>query len=105
MKQTTKWNRDNVRAILQERDEAVLRGLTVINRLQTQDERAAKVTTHSNGVGWSGFDAEIMGHLAEWYEEKGFLTEKQLGLARRKMLKYAGQLARVANGEVEVSAA
>ena len=100
MNAMTTWNREMIQALLAEHDNAVTRGLEVIHSLQTADERTTRSTMHSNRVGWSGYDARIMSSLAEFYEKRGYLSAKQLTLARRKMMRYAGQLARVANGKV-----
>lgn len=106
MKATAKhWNRENIQAILAERDDAVTRGMTVIHRFQTADERVTQTATEHNKVGWSKFDARIMSSLVVFYERRGYLSRKQMNIARRKMSKYAGQLAKVANGDVQVPAA
>jgi hypothetical protein len=61
-------------------------------------------STEHNGVGWSKFDARVGTSLATWYKAKGWLTPKQIGLARKIVMKYSGQLAAVANGKIEVVA-
>lgn len=63
---------------------------------QTQDEKVAKTTSHDNGIGFNGVDAEILSSFAEQIKARGFLTPKQIEIARKKMRKYAGQLARIA---------
>jgi hypothetical protein len=105
MTERKQWTADTIKAILDQSDAAVKRGLVVIHRLQTEDERRSGLTTERNGVGWSKFDAEVMTSLVAWYDAKGWLTPRQLLLARKKIKRYARQLARVANGEIEVPAA
>ena len=57
-------------------------------------------THEHNGVGFNGIDGGIMSSFSEFYKKTGFLTYKQMKIARKKMLKYAGQLTKIANGEV-----
>ena len=59
---------------------------------QTADEQAAKVTSHDNGIGFSGCDAEFLSSLAEQYLRRGNLSEKQMSFVHRKMPKYARQV-------------
>lgn len=61
---------------------------------QTLDEQNRGETYHLNGVGFSGSDARILTSFAEFYKNKGYLTERQMVYVFRKMGKYANQLAR-----------
>jgi len=89
---------------LRKSDAWLLRGLVVIYGFQTADEKASKETHEDNGMGFNGVDAEFLSSLAEQYQKRGTLTQKQIEFARRKMVKYAGQLLKVARGEVRVEA-
>ena len=82
-------------------DKWLVRGLLAIYAGQTEDEKVSEATLEDNGIGFNGVDAEILTRFAEWYEEKGWLSGKQLALTRKKMLKYAGQLAKIANEKAE----
>lgn len=59
---------------------------------QTADEQAAKVTSHDNGIGFSGCDAQFLSSLAEQYLRRGNLSEKQMAFVHKKMPKYARQV-------------
>jgi len=59
---------------------------------QTADEQAAKVTSHDNGIGFSGCDAEFLSSLAEQYLRRGNLSDKQMSFVHKKMPKYARQV-------------
>jgi hypothetical protein len=100
-KTKAKWNKDNVREFLMKDDHAVGRGLVILLGYQTADEQQSGNTTHDNGCGFNGTDAEFLTRLAMFYREHGFLTPGQLVHARKKILKYSGQLARHANAELE----
>jgi hypothetical protein len=97
------WKKEEIKDLLQKNDKAVMRGLVVIYSLQTEDEKKAEETSEHNGVGFSGVDAKFLSSLAKQVMTKGRLSEKQMLLARKKMLKYAGQLTLVSNGKLVVS--
>ena len=96
------WKKEEIKEMLQTNDNAVIRGIVVIYSLQTEDEKKVGKTIEHNGVGFSGFDAEFMSSLAKFILKRGYLTDKQLEYGRRKIMKYAGQLTKVANGELTV---
>lgn len=95
-----KYTKEYIRTLLEQSDAAVLKGLLRVYSLQTVAERNAEHNTLHNGVGFSSFDAKFLTSLAKSYIKYGRLTEKQMVFARKKMIRYAGQLARVANGEI-----
>lgn len=90
-----------IREGLEQSDSWLLRGLMVIYSFQTEAEKVSKMTAEDNGMGFNGVDAEFLTSLAEQYKTRGFLTPKQLIHCRRKMLKYSGQLLKVAKGKVQ----
>lgn len=83
-------------AIIKERlktdDRQVCRGLLAIYNRQTEAEKQYGETVEHNGKGFSGSDANILSSFAEFYKKRGFLSNKQMGIARKKMMKYAAQL-------------
>jgi len=97
---TKAWNKEKIQEILKASDKAVLKGLLRIYTLQTADEQAMEATTQHNSVGFSGYDGNFMTSLAKSLIKYGRLTPKQMVHARKKMLRYAGQLAKIANGEI-----
>lgn len=90
------WTKEEIKAKLQTSDAWLLRGLMAIYNYQTSQEKSAMTTQEDNGVGFNGVDAFILSKFAEDYKKYGRLSPKQLALTQRKMLKYAGQLARIA---------
>ena len=95
-----KWTKEEIKELLMTKDNAVFRGLVVIYSLQTADEKLVADAIEDNGVGFNGFDAEFLTSLAKQALDKGWLSDKQMVYARKRMLKYAGQLAKVANGQI-----
>ena len=94
------WKADEIKDMLRSNDRAVVRGIARIYELQTSAEQTAESTHNKNGVGFGAFDAPFLTSLAKQIKNGRTLTGNQLKFARPKMLKYAGQLARIANGEI-----
>lgn len=94
------WEKEEIKGLIETRDDAVVRGMLRIYGLQTESEQVFGDTHESNGVGFSGVDGEIMSSFTEFYNKAGFLSKKQMVIARKKMLKYAGQLTKIANNEL-----
>ncbi len=78
----------------------VLKGLLVLFELQTADEQKEGDTMHSNGVGFNAFDAKILTSFVKQMMSGGSLSMKQMVIAKKKIMKYSGQLTRVANNKV-----
>lgn len=95
-----KWTKEEVTNILLTSDKDVWASLKKLYSYQTADEQNTDSTRHRNGVGFTGYDAKVMTSLAKSYLKYGHLTPKQTALTRKKILKYAGQLAKIANGEL-----
>ncbi len=100
------WTKDEVSTNLKKDDVWVIRGIVAIFNYQTADEQASEETKEDNGVGFNSADANILSSFAKqiqkWNPDKlrTPLSPKQFIIARKKMVKYSGQLARIANGEI-----
>lgn len=88
-----------VKGMLKTNDAWALRALIVIYQHQTDDEQASGLTSHDNGVGFSGCDSEILSSFAVQYQNRRWLSPKQMAILFRKIHKYAGQI--IANADVE----
>ena len=64
---------------------------------QTADEQVAKTTSHDNGIGFTGVDAQFASSLAEQYLKRGSLSDKQMGFVFKIMPKYAGQVVKMSD--------
>lgn len=86
-----------IKAKLQDDDEFLKRCVIKLHRHQEIDEQAAKATMHQNGVGFNKADGTYLSEMAVAYKASRDLLDsevnKQLPEVRRRMLKYAGQLA------------
>lgn len=94
---TKVWTPEEMKNILATHDDQVCKAIVKIYEYQTADEKRSHETKEHNGVGFNGTDAKIMSSFAEFYMERGFLSPKQLMIARKKIVKYAGQLCRIIN--------
>lgn len=98
------WNKDEIRELLEKRDDAVIRGLLAIWKFQTETEKDFQETREHNNVGFNAVDAQICSSFVNFYKKAGFLSKKQMVIARKKIMKYAGQLTKIANKEYETEA-
>lgn len=92
-----KYTKEYIRDALAASDKWLTRGLLAIYSRQTADEQNSEATLVDNGIGFSGCDANILSSIAKQVQRSGTMSDKQTALVRKKMAKYAGQLARIAN--------
>jgi len=97
---TKKWNKEKIQGKLKEQDSWVIRGLIAIYKKQTIEEQKREDTVENNGVGFNGSDARFLTSLAKQAIQRGNLSPKQMQYGRKKVMKYAGQLAKIANGTI-----
>ncbi len=101
------WTQEDVKALLTTSDRAVKRALVVIWENQTAMEQASNETRENNGIGFNGVDAFILSQFVEQMQKKGteqgldwkmgaaWLSPKQMIIARKKVMKYSGQIHRL----------
>jgi len=103
------WDKETVRENLLRSDKWVYRAVVALYNRQTDEEKVISDTKDRNFRGFNAFDAEILTSFADQiqqWESCGYnkyqnpLSRKQMAIARKKVLKYSGQLARIANGEL-----
>lgn len=76
------------------------RGVLAIYKFQTEEEKLEKDTFHSNGIGFNGADAKYLSYIAEYLKSGKHLSGEHIKKVRHKMLKYSGQLCKIANKEL-----
>lgn len=91
------WTKEEIKNLLKSNDAFVCRSLMVLYNFQTKDEQACGEANYQNGIGFNGADARILTSFAEFYKERGYLSHKQMEIARKKITKYSGQLTNYAN--------
>lgn len=94
---TKPWTAEEIKNILYKNDDQVGKALVQLWERQEDDEKASKTTSHKNSSGFNAFDAEILSSFAEFYSTHNRLSPKQLFIARKRIMKYAKQLADIAN--------
>lgn len=100
IKTTQKVRIEQIKDLLEANDEAVESALLEIYSRQTADEQATSMTIMSNGVGFTGVDAEYLTKMAEWVRNDFAnppgkrLVGERLRWTRHRMKKYAKQLAK-----------
>jgi len=83
---------EDIKSLLDSNDRAVERAMVVLFERQTADEQASNTTSHKNGRGFNGLDANFGSSLARQVMAGRRLSPKQLQYARKMAHKYAGQL-------------
>jgi hypothetical protein len=81
-------------------DALLLNSMVEIYKRQTKYEKKNMLTISKNKVGFDRFDAKMLSSFAEFYLEHNYLPFEKVTIARRKMLKYAKQLLKIANKEI-----
>lgn len=72
-----------------------IKGLMAVYAKQTADEQSSLQTSRSNGIGFSGFDAELLSSFAQRIKAGKSLTDKQMAIVFKRMPRYAAQLERM----------
>ncbi len=91
------WTADEIKNLIQTNDKVLYGALKKLYACQTADEQAWGETAEANGVGFNGVDAPILSSMAQFLIERGFLTDKQKVIVRKKLVKYNKQLTNLAN--------
>ncbi len=96
------WTKEEIKNLLLTKDIMVVKSLVKLYQLQTLDEQRAGETTHQNGVGFNGTDSQFLSSCARFAMQTGYLSPKQIAIVRRKIIKYSGQITKIANGELRI---
>jgi len=86
--------KDEIYKLLDDSREHVVGALLCIYSFQTGDEQDSQTTKYENQMGFNGVDAQILSDMSEFYNNKGFLSPKQIDFVRRSIKKYWGQLSK-----------
>lgn len=86
------WTNQKVKELLLRNDKAVKRGLVLLYGFQTFEEQHSDTANTNNGQGFSKYDAEILSSMARQVQNGWQLSEAQINVARKRIVKYAGQI-------------
>jgi len=94
------WTEAEVRNNLLTNDKWVIRGAIALFNKQTESEKAAETTNEKNHVGLSAADAHYVCWVVKNLFSQDKFPAKSISKVRAKIIKYSGQLARIANGQI-----
>ena len=108
------YTKEDIKALLLRQDavgvKAIGRALLALKRRQTHTEQVTESTRLHNGIGFTGADARMGTSMATQFQQRGFLSPKQVAYWRRpnvrgvpRIVKYTGQLLEEANGQRKVA--
>ena len=97
---TKVWTVNEVESNLLSNPIWVEKAIVALFNRQTISEHDSEVTTNSNNVGFTAFDASKMSYYAKWCLNGRHLSGHHLDNARKKILKYKKQLTKIANKEI-----
>lgn len=98
------WTANEIREKLLTDQRWLERGVLAIFERQTSDEQHCGDTIHRNDIGFDGSSAKYLSYVARWIKSGKHLNGKHLDKTRRKMVHFAGQLAKIANGDTATPA-
>ena len=75
------------------------RAILALYEFQTEEEKAVGEAKQTNARGFNKFDAEFLSSLAKWILADRMLSTKQLKAARKALVKYSGQLVKIAEAK------
>lgn len=91
------WDETAIVSLLMASKAACARAVLALYARQTEDERSEGATRHSNGRGFSAYDAEFMTSIAKALPRYNMnLTDKQLARCRKILPRYRRQLLEIA---------
>ena len=91
------WTEEEIKNYIQTNDTVLYGALKKLYECQTADEQECGHTNHANGAGFNGVDAPILSSMSEFLIKRGYLTDKQKYIVRKKLVKYNKQLTKLAN--------
>jgi hypothetical protein len=99
MKEVTKktWTKNEIINFINTDDKGLIRALLLIFYLQTNEEQETQSTHIYNGFGFNKPDSRRLTSMAQQYINDNWLSQRQLNYIRKRLVKYAGQLAEIAN--------
>ena len=73
------------------------KALLKIYENQTADEQQMETTAYTNGIGFTGVDAQILSSFASQLIRKDFLSPKQQAIVFKKLPKYWRQILKISD--------
>ena len=86
------WNNERIIELLNKNDDAVIRALMLIYSFQTDAEKSNNNTSVLNGKGFNKYDAIKLAPFIKFYNDRNFLSKKQIEYVRKNIKKYSNQI-------------
>jgi hypothetical protein len=83
--------------------EFVVKSLLTLYGMQTGAEQQGRTTQELNRLGFNKFDADVLSDISQRYYKFRYLTDKQILLIRKKIIKYRKQLASLHNSGTPIA--
>lgn len=100
MAQAKLWTPEDIRTKLQTDDRWLFKGIVALFERQTDQEKKVEDARITNNQGFNKPDSHKLTYYAKWILKHGALTGFHLEDARKRVLKYSGQLTKIANKEI-----
>lgn len=91
------WTEEEISNLIQNNDKVLYKALIKLFSFQTDSEQKCDETHFNNGVGFNHADAPFLSSVAKFVMNRGYLTDKQKYVTRKRLVKYNKQLTRIAN--------
>lgn len=96
------WTEAEIREGLQNQDAWVKRALLVLYEFQSPEERKERKNLLKDGAGFDSADVATLTSFVVFYQKYHYFTNHQIQESRKRLLKYAGQLVKLANAKEEL---
>lgn len=80
---------------LSDDDRWAMRALVLVAQSQTKAEMNLEETTEANGVGFSKTDGAILISILKFFNDKRYISQKQMNVIKRRIPKYWKQILKV----------
>ncbi len=94
------YTKENISEILKNNQVWLERAILAIYKKQTDNEKRIEHSINHNDIGFNRPDANLLSYYAKYLISGKHLTGSHLEKARKKMIKYSGQLAKIANNKI-----
>jgi uncharacterized protein YlaI len=96
---TTPFMPNEIKTIIMTNDDQAKKALLKLYSKQTAEEVATEHTRYKNNVGFNGRDAKLLTSFSKQLINKGWLSNKQLSITKKRLVKYTNQLTNIINAE------
>lgn len=93
------WTEPEIKQYLEKDKGFVVRALLKMYDRQTYSEKNSKQTHVMNTIGFNKPDGYKLSSFVEFYNSRGYFTDKQIGFIRNRLMKYSKQITNIANSK------